>query len=337
MDFSFLTQLNEFAIGIIVIILFILGFAFVNSIILRGRYKQLAKEILDPTHREDSKFKHETLNKIVDDYKVAAKRNKRDVNTQAIIEKHFDADFNSAFLQERFINKASGLMIILGLVGTFFGLTLSIAKLVELLKSSSDMAVETANFDIAGSLINSLSGMSVAFVTSLFGISGSIIITVSNIMFNVTHERVNVMVKMEEYLDNILAKDVLENIIVDSNGNVLAVGSDIDKFSNILDDSFKGITDTLSERLAAVTVEMAKTAEMIQKSVAMFDHSLQDFADNTRDFSEFNHHLKDNIQRMSLSFSDFGEEIKSSTDRIAKSEESIQEVASVLKLEKDNK
>lgn len=183
---------------------------------------------------------------------------------------------------------------------------------------------------IAQGLMDSLSGMSVAFSTSLFGISASVIMTIVGTALNVTHERITAMIKMEEYLDNILAKSVLENIIVDSQGNVVAVGSSIDKFSNIIEDSFKDITDALSVRLSKVTDEMANTAEMIQGSVAKFEGSLDDFSENVRDFTEFNHHLKDNIQRMSLSFTDFGDELKGNSKVMADSSKEVGKLADAI-------
>lgn len=328
-DFGFFAQLSGVAIGIIAVIILILIVALVSSVALRGKYRSLGKDILNESHRESGVFQNKTLNKISDDYKVAAKRNKRDVNTQAIIEKHLDSDMRKALGLERFVNKAVSLMIILGLVGTFFGLTLSIADLVKIIQSNSASAI-TESESLAKGLVDSLSGMSVAFSTSLFGISASVIMTVVNTALNVTHERITAMIKMEEYLDNILAKSVLENIIVDAHGNVVAVGSSIDKFSNVLEDSFKDITDALSERLTKLTVEMASTAEMIQGSVTKFDDSLKDFSDNVRDFTEFNHHLKDNIQRMSLSFTDFGDELKSNSKQMVASSNEVGRLADAI-------
>jgi hypothetical protein len=45
-------------------------------------------------------------------------------------------------------------------------------------------------------------------------------------------------------------------------------------------------------------------------SVDQFEGSLSTFSENTRDLKEFNYHLKDNVQRMSLSFSDFTQSLQ---------------------------
>jgi hypothetical protein len=44
--------------------------------------------------------------------------------------------------------------------------------------------------------------------------------------------------------------------------------------------------------------------------VATFESALQSFSSTTRDFREFNLHLKDNVQRMSLTFGDLSETLK---------------------------
>lgn len=328
-NFGFFAQLSGMAIAIIAIIITILIVAMISSVSLRRKYRVLGDDILNSSHRESGRFNNKTLNRIIEDYKVSAKRNKRDINTQAIIEKHFDSDMRKALALERFVNKSVSLMIILGLVGTFFGLTMSIADLVTVIQSHASTAI-TESENLARGLMDSLTGMSVAFSTSLFGISASIVMTIMNTALNITHERVTAMVKMEEYLDNILAKSVLENIIVDAQGNVVAVGSSIDKFSNILEDSFKDITDALSVRLTKVTDEMAGTAEMIQGSVLKFEDALKDFSDNVRDFKEFNHHLKDNIQRMSLSFTDFGDELKANAKSMSDSSKEVGRLADAI-------
>jgi hypothetical protein len=53
-----------------------------------------------------------------------------------------------------------------------------------------------------------------------------------------------------------------------------------------------------------------QTVDRLDGTVAHFESALQTFATTTRDFREFNLHLKDNVQRMSLSFGDLSETLK---------------------------
>jgi len=55
-----------------------------------------------------------------------------------------------------------------------------------------------------------------------------------------------------------------------------------------------------------------QSVAQLDGTVTRFESALETFATTTRDFREFNLHLKDNVQRMSLSFADLSEVLKSS-------------------------
>jgi hypothetical protein len=65
-----------------------------------------------------------------------------------------------------------------------------------------------------------------------------------------------------------------------------------------------------SPRLEHMVARFGQSVAQLEKIVAHFDTALQNFSSSTRDFREFNLHLKDNIQRMSLSFADLSETLK---------------------------
>jgi hypothetical protein len=52
------------------------------------------------------------------------------------------------------------------------------------------------------------------------------------------------------------------------------------------------------------------------QAISMFAASLETFSDNTRDLTEFNHHLKTNIERMNVSFADFTDTLKDTTENV---------------------
>jgi hypothetical protein len=62
----------------------------------------------------------------------------------------------------------------------------------------------------------------------------------------------------------------------------------------------------LDETLAA----FEQTVARLGGAVMHFESALETFASTTRDFHEFNLHLKDNVQRMSLSFGDLSDTLK---------------------------
>jgi len=301
-------KLNPVALLIVGVIILILFINIVVSFSIRKKYKILLSDIEDIENQENKIFGYEIFNSMIKDYKKAQNRNIEDINTIAIIEKHVHIHLKRTLLGERFLKKSVSLMIILGLIGTFYGLTLSIGELVNLLTNTSEAIIGDVN-SITDGLISAVRSMSVAFVTSLFGITSSIIVTIINVLFNVQDYREKVMVIAEEYLDNQLAKKgkKLETMNEDGRTNLEVA---FDKFGSSIETNLKDVTSELSYRLTNSSVKMAESAEIIKDSIDKFDISLDKFNDNVRDFSEFNHHLKTNIERMSVAFEDLTDNLK---------------------------
>jgi methyl-accepting chemotaxis protein len=204
---------------------------------------------------------------------------------QAIIEHHFQSEHAGLLLAERFIRAATGLVIILGLVGTFTGLTLSVGQLVGMLAEDPARGVDVADVATKG-LTRALSGMSVAFSASLFGIGSAIVLTLFNVLSNVTDRRQALLTDVEAHLEKLLVV-----------GPLAARGE-------------PGEVSPENAELAQIVADFGAQVAGLESCVMQFGSALQTFAGTTRDFREFNLHLKDNVQRMSLSFADVSEAVK---------------------------
>lgn len=301
-------KLNPLALVIVGIIVAILFINMILSFSIRKKYKTLIKDIEDEDNRENKIFEYQLFNGMIRDYKKARERNVENINTISIIEKHIHKHLKRTLLGERFVKKSVSLMIILGLIGTFYGLTLSIGELVSLLTNAGEAVVGDVN-QITDGLIMAVRSMSVAFVTSLFGITSSVLVTVINIIFNLQDYREKLMVTAEEYLDNTLAKKgkTLESMNEDGKTHLEVA---FDKFGSSIETNLQEVTSEISYRLTTSSQKMTESAEIIKGSIDKFDLSLDKFNENVRDFSEFNHHLKTNIERMSIAFEDLTTDIK---------------------------
>jgi methyl-accepting chemotaxis protein len=180
---------------------------------------------------------------------------------------------------------------------------------------------------IIDGLMNSLQGMSVAFVTSLCGIGGSIIVTLINMAFSIQGAKEQVLVCAEEYLDHSTGRKRV-------GGSAGQVDLGLDQFGDKLEENLKDLTSALSYRLGTVATEMANTAESLNGSISKFDESIQTFNENTRDFSEFNHELRTNIQRMNVTFDDFTAQMKSSTKELKTGHQVLSNTLEVIGQEK---
>ncbi|HEY2747798.1 MAG TPA: hypothetical protein VGL86_24415 [Polyangia bacterium] len=235
---------------------------------LRGRYGALERDL----EHNRLRAAHPLLNRILDSA-IEATRRSGASGAQAIIEERFAAEMERSLLAERFVRAATGLVIILGLLGTFYGLTLSIGRIVGL------VAGDAASSDVAGAvtagLTHALTGMAVAFSNSLVGIVSAVILTLFNVVSNVGERRTALLLKLETRVEQLSASGVAD--ATQSAGNVVAFLEAIARLEGV---------------------------------VARFESGLSGFAASSRDFHEFNVHLKDNIQRMSLSFGDLSDTLQ---------------------------
>ncbi len=167
---------------------------------LRSRYSALERDL----GRNAPHFVTPVLTRIVGDAQAAARRTP-EPNTQAIIEDAFHSELRALLLAERFVRSATGLVLVLGLLGTFYGLTMSIGKLVHLLAADGGEVADVSQAVTRG-LTDALSGMAVAFSNSLLGVGSAVVLTVLGVAHNVTDRRTGLMVQMETYLDGLVAK-----------------------------------------------------------------------------------------------------------------------------------
>jgi hypothetical protein len=126
---------------------------------------------------------------------------------------------------------------------------------------------------VSQGLTNALSGMAVAFSNSLVGILSAVILTVLGILSNVSDRRTVVMSQIETYLDRIRVRRPVASGVAE----------------------IEGFGDSIA---------------LLDGAVARFESALQTFATTTKDFHEFNAHLKDNVQRLSLTFADMNDSLK---------------------------
>ena len=221
------SNLGYIAYTIICIIAAIFIASFFTMILVRRKYNILQKDLMAAAIRKDNRFASRILSAVAEDYRAISMASGGGVNTQAIIEKNFSINLKGLALGERFVKNSVSLMVVLGLLGTFYGLTLSVGKLVELLNNSGQSDVLVNMDSVITGLISSVKGMSVAFSTSLAGVGGSIIITILGIVFNVEESRQSLLVQLEDYLDNVVEQELL-----------LKKESEISRISTIIENFF---------------------------------------------------------------------------------------------------
>ncbi len=300
-------SLNSVASVIVYVIVAILLISAVLMIATRIRYKKIIKDLLNVENRANLVFKEKIVNKMIEDYQDAITNKVDEVNTPAIIDKQMSIYLSKQYLADRVVSKSSSLMIILGLLGTFYGLTLSIGEIVTLLASTKGSLINDMTPIIDG-LMNALQGMSVAFVTSLCGISGSIVITALTMFAGVDSVKEQIFVLLEEYLDHYIGRGQKKTLVEGVVGEQFMHPS-----IEITEKGMREMTKTVATHLDNVAKEISHTTAALNGSIERFEKSIHYFSENTRNFAEFNHELRTNIQRMNVTFDDFTGNIQKST------------------------
>jgi len=329
------------AYSIICAIAIVFTVSFFTMLRVKGKYCRLQKDLNSAELRKDSKFKNKVLSDIVEDYRIISMTARGEVNTQAIVEKNFHTRFKSLGLGERFVKNSVSLMVVLGLMGTFYGLTLSVGRLVDLLSTGENSELLVSMDSIIAGLISSVKGMSVAFSTSLAGVGGSLTITAMGIITNIEEARQGLMVQLENYLDNTVEQELLQYKESELSRISNAIIASFDGVSSKVEDVLRSTVLDFSDKLAYAGSNMEKSSKCLEETIMKFEEALAIFNNNTRDFGEFNYNLRGNIERMDVGFLNLRECLVETARIIASNQslmsafsDSVQQAAAAVNCEK---
>lgn len=278
------------ASGIIVIAA--IAILFVLAVLLLfytwGRYKGLAGMVKGGLDR-DNGFLRFTVN----DFANAYKKYGQDVNTPAIISNAVSTKLSGLLLCERFLANAVSLFVTLGLFGTFLGLSHSVSSLTELISYSNTSEWLSVLDSVGGGLMSSLSGMGVAFYTSLVGVACSIVLTLLRSIFSPQAERETLEARLELWLDHTVAPTLPTERAKDESEMVQQMVHAMDSASKTMESALQNATGDL------------KTAiDSSRAPITAFNKTVDSFNGGVRDFSEFNYNLRGTVERLDVTVRD---------------------------------
>ena len=278
------------ASGIIVIAA--IAILFVLAVLLLfytwGRYKGLAGMVKGGLDR-DNGFLRFTVNDFADAYKKYG----QDVNTPAIISNAVSTKLSGLLLCERFLANAVSLFVTLGLFGTFLGLSHSVSSLTELISYSNTSEWLSVLDSVGGGLMSALSGMGVAFYTSLVGVACSIVLTLLRSIFSPQAERETFEARLELWLDHTVAPTLPTERAKDESEMVQQMVHAMDSASQTMECALQNATGDL------------KTAiDSSRAPIVAFNKTVDSFNGGVRDFSEFNYNLRGTVERLDVTVRD---------------------------------
>ena len=278
------------ASGIIVIaaiaILFVL--ALLLLFYTWGRYKGLAGMVKGGLDR-DNGFLRFTVNDFADAYKKYG----QNVNTPAIISNAVSTKLSGLLLCERFLANAVSLFVTLGLFGTFLGLSHSVSSLTELISYSNTSEWLSVLDSVGGGLMSALSGMGVAFYTSLVGVACSIVLTLLRSIFSPQAERETLEARLELWLDHTVAPTLPTERAKDESEMVQQMVHAMDSASK-----------TMERALQNATGDLKTAIDSSRAPITAFNKTVDSFNGGVRDFSEFNYNLRGTVERLDVTVRD---------------------------------
>ena len=278
------------ASGIIVIAA--IAILFVLAVLLLfytwGRYKGLAGMVKGGLDR-DNGFLRFTVN----DFANAYKKYGQDVNTPAIISNAVSTKLSGLLLCERFLANAVSLFVTLGLFGTFLGLSHSVSSLTELISYSNTSEWLSVLDSVGGGLMSALSGMGVAFYTSLVGVACSIVLTLLRSIFSPQAERETFEARLELWLDHTVAPTLPTERAKDESEMVQQMVHAMDSASQ-----------TMERALQNATGDLKTAIDSSRAPIVAFNKTVDSFNGGVRDFSEFNYNLRGTVERLDVTVRD---------------------------------
>ena len=276
-------------VGLIVIVAIVALFALAVLLLfyVSARYKHLSSMVTGNLDKDNG-----FLRFVVNDFASAYKKYGLDVNTPALVQNAVSVKLSGLLLIERFLNNAVSLFVTLGLFGTFLGLSLSVSSLTELIGYSNTDQWLSVLDSVGEGLMSALSGMGVAFYTSLFGVACSIILTILRSIFNPENIRLELENEMELWLDHRTAPRLNTDRVKDDS------------------ELIRRMTGSLNNAADAMSTSLAESTDALLKTMDGFSETVESFNKGVRDFSEFDYNLRGTVERMDLAVRELSSAIR---------------------------
>ncbi len=277
--------------GLYVII--VIGVLFAASLLMLGfvclGYKRLSTLLRDGTTDENA-----FLSDLKAEFTAAYKTCGDETNTPVIIQSVMGTRLSGLIFCERFLNNAVSVFVTLGLFGTFLGLSMSVSSLTQLISYSNTSEWLSVLDSVGEGLMSALSGMGVAFYTSLVGAGCSIILTILRTVFSPQSQREKLSTQLELWLDNSLAPTLPSDAARDE----IAL---INKMIRTMEQTAGAMEKTLYD----AGTNLRQTIEGSRPYLAAFHQTVDKFNTGVRDYSEVDYNLRGSVERLDLAIRDF--------------------------------
>ncbi len=289
--------------GLVVIVVIFALFALAVALLfhLSARYRLLAAKAKGDGRDEDGRGFRALL---LEEFTAAYRKYGPDVNTPAIITDVMGRKLSGLLLCERYLNNAVSLFVTLGLFGTFLGLSLAVVSLTELIGYSNTSEWLSVLDSVGGGLLSALSGMGVAFYTSLVGAGCSILLTILRTILSPQSAREKLETRLELWLDDEVAPTLAEGMAKSDAGLVRQMIEAMSASASAIGRSLAEASASYAETTGRSAARFEKSLAICSEEVDRFNAAVATFREGVHDFSEVDYNLRGSVERMDLAVRD---------------------------------
>lgn len=242
-------------------------------------------------------------------------------NTQALVERHlYNQPIRLLGLFQtpvgnivRMLSQLPSLSIIIGVLGTFIGLTNAMFAMQSTLTSLGGEAASVSN--IVESISAPFQGMSIAFVTSIAGIGGALILTVLQTGFfskgtSLSYLLAKTTAECESLLDHQVRSRLEKQKPRDSLEKLL------DRLVGKVQESFEKSIGDFGSQMTRFTAGLQHAMEDVQQILSSQREYTETFAESTASLQQFSKQFHESAEKLGSVHSGFEQSVKQLGDKV---------------------
>lgn len=294
-----------------------------QSLILQKLYIALQKDLEFKIKNPNFIFKEKINKSIYDTFVMQRDKGLNAINTQVIISEKIPVKIK---MLESLLRYILSMVIVVGLLGTFVGLTGAIGNIKNVVDALEGSGVSIDKF--LGEMTSPLGSMSTAFYTSISGIFSSILLKVLSIYTFEGHKE-HYFDSIESYLDNYVmaedSRDYGKQIFEQSKNMSVMVRNMCDN----LQGAFEKSLDNFSKNVSITTTTLNNSGRELDNTINLLSATMKDF---NRPLDVFNK----NLVSFQSYYNRFGGQINNLHNEISEFSHSIEKHSKVIRENKDD-
>lgn len=242
------------------------------------------------------------INKLIKEYESYKEQKHESINTISLVEKHFLKVpirlFGIVKSPVGNILKLQQLLpmtvIIFGILGTFIGLTISMFSMEEILTTLPSATNDLSMNSIVSAISAPFQGMSLAFITSIAGISSSLLLNLFQTGFlsggtSVSYYKASILSEAESLLDHKVSiqlengkpKDQLEKLL--------------DRFSNKVQEAFQESVKEFADNIIRLTDELHGVTTDMKQLIIKQTETAETYSNSSNALKDFGSELTTSV------------------------------------------